>query len=408
MNYIKSYTLWFKLGIFNLVLVAIWGTFMRYKIGFTLPFFEFKFLLHAHSHFAFTGWIAHILYTGLAMVLAPYIEVSKQKKYTKILILNLISAYGMLIAFSIQGYKAVSITFSTLSLIVAGIYAYHYIKDSKAVPADSAFLPWARTGIKINVFSALGPFALAYLMASKNMNPLMVNSSIYFYLHFQYDGWFLFGAVALIIAMLPKTFPSLEKYCHLWAITIIPTYILSILFWDFAWWIVAIAAVSAAVQLYAWFMMLKIFIQYFKKEGNKTQVKPWLKFFFYTAAFSISLKFVLQFFSVIPGLTNLVFSCKPIIIGYLHLILLGGYTFFIFGYSFLNGLFKTNKFAKIAAYIFFIGFFINELALALQASTWVTKISIPYANETLLVAAILLLVGALSLLIAQQGKQVEE
>ncbi|HTO14756.1 MAG TPA: hypothetical protein VLZ83_03255 [Edaphocola sp.] len=406
MNQIKSYSLWFRLGIFNLVLVAIWGTLMRYKIAFSLPFVDQKFLIHAHSHFAFTGWIAHILYTGLAMVLAPYIDESKHKKYTRILILNLISAYGMLIAFSLQGYKAASITFSTLSLIVAGIYTYHFIKDSLKVPAEkAAFLPWARTGLMINVFSSLGPFALAYLMVSKNMDPLMVNSSIYFYLHFQYDGWFLFGAVALIIALLPKDFPSLETYSHLWAITIIPTYILSILFWKFPLWLVLIAGISAAIQLYAWIMMIIRYVNYYKKKKVKDKVPSWLRFFFYTAAVCISLKFVLQLLSVLPGLTVLVFSCKPIIIGYLHLILLGAYTFFILAYSFHLGLLKSNSIAKFATYLFFFGFFLNELFLALQASTWVTHVFIPNGDKFLFVAAVTMLLGAIVLLIAQIKKE---
>ena len=34
---------------------------MRYKIAYYLPFIEQANFLHAHSHFAFSGWITQVL-----------------------------------------------------------------------------------------------------------------------------------------------------------------------------------------------------------------------------------------------------------------------------------------------------------------------------------------------------------
>ena len=96
---------WFRIALLNLAIVALYGTLMRYKIAFDFPFFEQKNLLHAHSHFAFTGWISHVLYCGFFLLVAPYINLKSRPKYKILILLNLVSAFGMLIAFTIQGYK---------------------------------------------------------------------------------------------------------------------------------------------------------------------------------------------------------------------------------------------------------------------------------------------------------------
>ena len=52
---------WLKFSLINLLIVALLGLLMRYKIGFEFPFFNQKNLQHSHSHFAFAGWISHTL-----------------------------------------------------------------------------------------------------------------------------------------------------------------------------------------------------------------------------------------------------------------------------------------------------------------------------------------------------------
>ena len=52
---------WLKFSLLNLLIVALIGLLMRYKIGFEFPFLDQKHLQHSHSHFAFSGWITHTL-----------------------------------------------------------------------------------------------------------------------------------------------------------------------------------------------------------------------------------------------------------------------------------------------------------------------------------------------------------
>ena len=56
---------WLQFSLFNLMLVALLGVTLRYKIAFSLPFIDQQNLLHGHSHFAFAGWVTQALMTLL-------------------------------------------------------------------------------------------------------------------------------------------------------------------------------------------------------------------------------------------------------------------------------------------------------------------------------------------------------
>ena len=83
---------WISVSLFNLLLVAIIGVTLRYKIVYALPIVNQKYLLHAHSHFAFTGWVTMALMALLVQYLKQYQNPNAFKKYKPVLWLNLIAA----------------------------------------------------------------------------------------------------------------------------------------------------------------------------------------------------------------------------------------------------------------------------------------------------------------------------
>ena len=102
---------WLRICLLNLLLVAILGLILRYKIAFYLPFVEQKYLLHSHSHFAFAGWITQALMVLLVHYLANQQGEWILRKYRWLLYANLLTAYGMLVSFVLQGYTFYSISF---------------------------------------------------------------------------------------------------------------------------------------------------------------------------------------------------------------------------------------------------------------------------------------------------------
>ncbi len=392
---------WFRWALFSLAVIALYGALMRYKIAFSFPFFDQKNLLHAHSHFAFSGWVSHVLYSGLALLILPFVTARQQAKYKVLVAANLFCAFGMLIAFTIQGYAFFSITLSTLSIVVAVIYAYIFIKDSQHFPAGHPSKNWAITGLLLNVLSAAGPLSLAYMMASKNIHHDFYLGSVYYFLHFQYSGWFFFGSMALVAGMLPSDFPSLKKYFWVFAGTVIPTFFLSLLWTKLALWLYIITVIATITQLIAWIMLLVKCLPVIKQKRTVSYPNS-INIFFYAAATALTIKFVLQAISVIPSLSQLVFGFRPIVIGYLHLVLLGIYSLFIIGYLFANRFIQINKTAKLAAFGFLSGVLLNEFFLGTQGLAAFTYTVIPFINELLLAAALILFSSAVLLAFSQR------
>src|SRR5690349_1019410 len=109
-----------KLAFFNLFLVASLGLLLRSFSFNDIPL-NYKFLLHAHSHFAFGGWIMPLLIWLILRYFPEYSARVGSVHWRNITGIIFFSAYGMLSSFPFQGYGVISIIFSTLS-IISGFY----------------------------------------------------------------------------------------------------------------------------------------------------------------------------------------------------------------------------------------------------------------------------------------------
>ena len=389
--------LWLKTSIINLLLVAILGLLMRYKIGFEFPFLDQKHLQHSHSHFAFSGWISHtlmVLMIGFLEYKIKKTEIQFIKKYNLLLITNLICSYGMLISFIIQGYGAISILFSTSSIVIACVFTFFYFKDLKLISHEDLSKNWFKASLFFNVISSLGTFALAYMMISKNIQQNEYLSSIYFYLHFQYNGWFFFACMGLLISFLQlKKAENLffNKTFWLFFVSCIPAYFLSTLWLKLPTWIYVLTLLSALVQTITWFKFLYVII---KLKNNFLEKYPLvLRYILFFVGVALSLKFILQLGSTIPALSQLAFGFRPIVIAYLHLVLLAIISLFLLFYIYVNQLITFNKKVKNGIIIFTIGVLLNEIILAIQGIASFSYTLIPFVNEMLFGAAIILVSG---------------
>ena len=388
---------WLKISIINLLLVAVLGLLMRYKIGFEFPFLDQKHLQHSHSHFAFSGWISHTLMVLMIGFLEKRINITDTqfiKKYNFLLIANLICSYGMLISFILQGYGLISILFSTFSIVIACVFTYLYFKDLKLISEEDLSKNWFKASLFFNVLSSLGTFALAYMMVSKNIQQNEYLSSIYFYLHFQYNGWFFFACMGLLISFLQlKKAENLffNKTFWLFFVSCIPAYFLSTLWLKLPTWIYVLTLLSAIIQAFTWFKFLSILI---KLKLNFLEKYPlFLRYILFFVSIALSLKFLLQLGSTIPVLSQLAFGFRPIVIAYLHLVLLAIISLFLLFYIYANELITFNKQIKKGLIIFTIGVLLNEIILAIQGIASFSYTLIPLVNEMLFGAAIILVSG---------------
>lgn len=396
---------WLKLALINLMIVATLGVILRYKILYPLPFINQKHLLHGHSHFAFAGWVTQALMTLLVIYLAQQSKKDVYKKYRWLIMANLFTAYGMLVAFPIQGYGLFSIIFSTASILVSYFFAFIFWRDLNRLPIKSPAHSWFKAAVLFNALASLGAFALTIMMIEKTINQKLYLAAEYFYLHFQYNGFFSFSCIGLTINKLPVYLPS-YKYKKIIFIlffsSCIPAYFLSILWVKLPVWLYGIVVLSAFTQIAAWYILAKD-IRVSFKEGNS--LPAFAKFMFLFVGLAVTVKLLLQLGSTVPEISKLAFGFRPVVIAYLHLVLLAVISVFLLAYFFTRDLIQTTKKSIIALSVFLIGVFLNEVVLAVQGVASFSYIPIKHINEILFIVAVVLVLGAVMLVLSQSKKR---
>lgn len=383
-------------ALINLNLVALLGVILRYKIAFSLPFIDQKHLLHSHSHFSFSGWISQAL---MVIMVAQLYQMGKQsayRKYSRYLILNLVCAYGMLVSFAIQGYGLFSITFSTLSIILSFAFGLKYWKDLNRYATTGTYKNWLKAAIAFNLISSLGAFSLSVMMAMHVIHQNGYLASIYFFLHFQYNGWFFFACMGFICRYFSNLgIPSnaFQGVFRMFAIACIPAYFLSALWLPIPGWIYALVVLAAIVQMAGWVKFLSIIYRY--RLILRTKMKGFEKILLGIPALTLSIKLMLQLGSVYPPLSELAFGFRPIVIGYLHLVLLGVITLFLIIYMVVSKYIVFSNTMKTGLIILIGGIFFNELLLMLQGINALRYEALPYSGEALLFAALIMFGGVL-------------
>jgi hypothetical protein len=390
----KTFSGWFRISLFNLLIVACLGVILRYKITFSLPFVDQKFLLNAHSHFAFAGWISQALMTFIAANVSKHLQHFSLKKYNYLLSANLITAYGMLLSFPFEGYALISIIFSTLSIVTAYAFAIVVWRDLNRIPLKKISHRWFKASLIFNVISSFGAFGLAFMMANKINHQNWYLVAVYFFLHFQYNGWFFFGCMGLLSDKLDTILVSQklqQTVFYLFAFACVPAYFLSALWLPIPLWVYVLVIIAALAQVIAWIILLAQIIRHRKELFSEADNV--VRYLWCLSAIALSIKLLLQLGSVIPSLSTWAYGFRPIIIGYLHLILLGVISLFLLGYAGKENYISFNKKAVYGVAIFIGGIILTEALLMIQGLGGIAYKAIPYVNELLFTAACIMLIG---------------
>lgn len=392
---------WAQIGIFNLLLVASMGILMRLKFLLPMPFVNLKHLQHAHSHFAFAGWVTHALMLCLVVVTHRLSRGDQLPKHQmKILLANLFCSFGMLCSFIHQGYGAVSIMFSTLSILVSYCFAIALWKDLKVQQLDTKIARWFRVALIFLVLSSIGTFCLAYMMSTHQVEVKKQLAAIYFYLHFQYNGWFLFALLGLACHVLRRYGVHLKATDLLYnvlCVVTIPLYLLSVLWWDMGALAYSVLVLLTGSQCAIWvYWMISLY-----KTNLKSQIAipNYIKTILWFVCWAVLLKVVLQTLSVIPALSHFVYGFRPVIIGYLHLVLLLIVSVFILSFQYQESLLKFDRQVVFSFTIFISGVVLNEFFLGVQAFFALIGEGLPYAHIYLLLAAIVIWGGLVGMLL---------
>ncbi|HET8827822.1 MAG TPA: hypothetical protein VFM79_00700, partial [Pelobium sp.] len=315
MSFKKNGVAWI---LFNFVVLAIAGALLRYMHCFSLPVsINYQFLLHSHSHFAFAGWMF------LAIILLLFYHFKNEYQlsqitYNRIFVATLLVSLGMLVSFFLTGYKTISIILST-SFIFIGYWAVfvafksNTVKPSKSSPVSVLL----KSALFFMVISSLGPFGLGYLKSIPFKSLALQQNAIYFYLHFQLNGFMQLALLGLLFKSYFKSMSSFNKSDVFWTkllvVSTLPMYAIFTLWHKPATWVYILAFAGALVHFIAWCMLLY---------KLRKDLKP-LSFLARASLLAVSLQFFFQLLVTIPAIGNWVFGSRNLIVGYMHLITLG-------------------------------------------------------------------------------------
>lgn len=375
---IFKYNKWIKITLFNFIIVAILGCLMRYKICFDFPILEQKNILHAHSHFAFSGWITQLLMILFLDRLASFTPIKKINYFNTIIYLNNFSSWGMLVFFSLFGYKHFSIFFSTISIFTAFIYSYFYFKELQTNLINQQLFNWFKASLFFLNISSLGPLCLGVMLATGNNNYYFYHSFIYFYLHFQYNGWFIFGIISIFLSQNISYLQFIKsEFKQLFYCTIL-TFSLSLLWIEIPQWLYSIFLFFGIYQL---FIVIKIYYKIYPQFKTLS-----IRFKKLVSIISIVLlfKFLLQTLSGLPQLNQFIFGNRALIIAYLHLILLFMISIYLIIYLFQKHYFVWNRNSALAFNTFLISICINQMLLVFQGVGNIFYFYYSYVNQLLL------------------------
>lgn len=357
---------WIQITILFLLVATFLGAFLRYLMFNPVAGVNFQNLLHTHSHIAFMGWIFNALFVGLVYAFIPK-DFAGARKYHKLFLAFQLSVVGMLVSFPFQGYGAISIAFSTLHIVFSIVLAVFFIRDkNKIFKGRKPFsLGFALAGLFFLLLSSFGPFALGYGMA-KEITGSFNQLAIYFYLHFQYDGWFTFAIFALFYRMLEKDNISyLRKpagiFFLLMLISCIPAYAGSTLWTHPAGWVYAAAVLAAMAQVVG----LGYFFASIKRQLAKIKesMSGWSWFLLCFAFGCFVFKTLMQLAGTFPYLADMAYNVRNFLVFYLHVIFLGFVSVFLFAWLAKYRLYSLKPFPGI---VFLAGFIISQLLIVAQ------------------------------------------
>ena len=388
----KNFNFWLKICVFNFFVVSVVGVMMRYNMAFSLPGFNHKFMQESHSHFAFYGWVSVGIFLFVTKYLSENYPKINLKKYQYLMISNQIGSYGMLFTFLYGGYFWLSIVFSSIALFTGFAYFIFLLIDTKS--NKNPEIMWLKSGAFFATFSAIGIFGLAYFSSKKEEFDVLFRASTYFYLHYQYNGFFIFSCIGLLLISLIKLRIEIEEKLN-------KTIFYLLFFGCFLGYGLSILWIEMNPIFYGFFILISIvqlfgailFLNWIRKTDLFNNQNFIQKLLISVFGFAFILKFLLQGLSAIPALGVFAFSNINIVIAYLHLVLLMGISLFLIWKILQLVEIEFNKLLKFSILLLVFGIVCNEIVLALSGIFSIFYIPFLSAKYWLLFVSVVIMIS---------------
>lgn len=376
----------------NFLIAALMGLLLRYSAVGSVSV-NYRFLTHAHSHVAMLGWVYLILY----VLIVKYFVPDKKPIYTRLFWLTEFAVVGMMFSFPFQGYAAIPISFSTLHILCSYYFVYLVWSHHKITSVTAQYL--LKTALLFMVISTFGVWCLGPAVSMHGQASAFYQIAIQFFLHFQFNGWFLIAVFALLFAIFKVQESKRFKYFYLLLlVTTIATLALPV-YWFVprkVFYYINAVAVLLQIPLLALLLMLLIpkISSVFKAQSKV------FKYVFVFALGNLVLKALLQTVTLFPEFSEAAFKYHNFVIGFIHLLMLGVISGFLLVAMLKNQWLHPSRLLTFGVICFILGFLLTEGILAFQGILFFNKIGLmPYYHYTLLLSSILLPIGILCFVI---------
>ena len=388
----------------NLLVATCIGALLRFAFVAEVSWLHFKSFLHAHSHVAMLGWV----YLALAALLVPAftsVSEAKRERYDLLYWATQVAVLGMFFSFPWQGYGPLSISFSVVHIICSYIFALWLWR---AVPFQGELsVLFLRLGLGFMLLSTIAIWMMGPIMTTSWRGSIFYYMAVQFYLHFQFNGWFLFGILALFFRYLERQGFSLQTFPRRWFIGLLVsscvlTYALAVAWGNPTWPVFFTNSVGVLLQLTALF----VFGYWFwpQRQLLLSRLSKVSRALLNIGFISFAGKILMQSTVAVPLVAQAAYTIRNYVIGFIHLILLGAVTAAILSFAIhWRYLIADSRASRVGLWLIFSGFVGSELLLFLQGTMlWATLGFLPIYYELLFGISALIPLGIAIFLIGQR------
>ncbi|WP_456442025.1 hypothetical protein [Psychroserpens sp.] len=370
----------------NFLVAAIMGLVLRYAAIDNI-IINYRFLIHAHSHIAMLGWVYLMLYTCIFHYFVP----EQKNIYQRLFWLTEFAVIGMMVSFPFQGYAAISITFSTLHILCSYYFVYLIWTNHKTTSLVTSWL--LKASLIFMFLSTLGVWCLGPAVAMQGKASAFYQIAIQFFLHFQFNGWFLIAVIAVFFHLLKIKYSTIfRRFFKLLLISTVFTLAMPIQWYAPHLALFVINSIGVLLQLVAifyFFKLIRVQIKDFKKSSSRLIV-----YSYRFAIFCLVIKTIVQLVSIAPQFAEELYLYRNFVIGFIHLLMLGVISGFLFSFIFQQTFVKPSRLLSFGLSSFFLGFVSTELLLLIQGIGFYFGASlIPSYYELLFTFSIFLPIG---------------
>ncbi|MCB9194465.1 MAG: hypothetical protein H6597_08045 [Flavobacteriales bacterium] len=390
---------WFLIALSNLLVAGSIGTMLRVMYVAELPFVRFRPWLESHSHTALFGW----MFIGATAVMLHESGMQRFGRKVRVLLVMLQSmVFIMLIGFPLQGHGVVPITASMIQMVLAYFLLAILWRATMQWPTNGS-RPLARLAILFFVLSTLGAWVVGPFVLVGSSGMEFYYWAVQFFLHFQFNGWFWFAAMAIGTRWAEGRGMNM-RFDHLtltlWTVSAVLTYALAIAWSEPHPAVFTTVTIGVVLQLWATLRTLRII--WAQRLAAHAQLAKWSRWTIGIALMAMALKVLVQGAVAVPVLARMALTIRHFVMGFVHLNTLGLMTMLMLAYAIQQEWLRSDlHLVRTGLVLVIAGTVATEGMLFLQGTLfWMGQGLIPGHYLHMVIASALLPLGVALLLIS--------